>query len=120
MLGIESRCAHGTFEIETQPLLNSTHSATLGKVQEQYEVENDGRREDAVSAKKVYFNLHRIAEPTVDIHVVPAFLVVAPRGVVMNPDLVRKVLVKIGIQLRLEDLVEHRQLAFLLRFERIR
>src|SRR5688572_29398847 len=108
MLGIEPGSAHGALEVKTEPFLNSTHTAALGKIEKEHEVEDNGRGEDAVSTQKVYFNLHRIAQSTVDIDIVPAFLVVAPRWVVVNPHLMGEVLIKVGVELRLENLVQDR------------
>ena len=54
------------------------------------------------------------------IDVVPAFLVVAARRVVVDADDVRDVLVELGIQLRLEDVVERGLLALFLGLERLR
>src|SRR5262245_57939888 len=106
MLRVESRSGHGTLEIETQPFLNSAHPAALGKVEEHHEIEDDGCGEDAISAEKVNLNLHWVAKPTIDINVVPTFLVVATGRVIMDPDFVRKLLIKVGIEVWLENLIE--------------
>ena len=60
--------------------------AALREVHEQREVEDDRRREDRVAAEEVDLDLHRVAEPPEDIDVVPAFLVVAARRVVVDAD----------------------------------
>src|SRR4030095_5312326 len=70
MLRVESCSAHGTLEIETQPFLYSAHPAALRKVEEKYKVKDNRRGEDAISTEEIDFNLHRVAEPTIDIDVV--------------------------------------------------
>ena len=61
------------------------------------------RRQDRVAAEEVELDLHRVAEPTDDVDVVPAFLVVAARRVVVDADDVADVPVEVGIQLRLRS-----------------
>ena len=48
------------------------------------------------------------------------FLVVTARRVVIDADDVAEILVQLGIQVRLEDVVERRLLALFLRLERLR
>ena len=96
------------------------HARALREIEEQRQVEHDRRRENAVAAEEVDLELHRIAEPADQIDVVPAFLVVAARRVVVDPDDVAEVLVEIRIEVRLEDVVEHRLLALFLGLERLR
>ena len=59
-----------------------------------------------------------IAEPSEDVDVVPAFLVVAARRVVVDADLVEDVLVEVGIELGLEDVLERAELGLLFGLER--
>src|SRR5690606_3671636 len=82
VLGIESRSRHRSLEVERQPLLDAPHAGALRQVEEQYQVEYDGSREDGIAAQEVDLDLHRIAEPSEDVDVVPAFLGVAARRVV--------------------------------------
>ena len=43
MLGIQARCGHRGFEVEAQPFLDAAHSGALCQVEEQNQVEHDGR-----------------------------------------------------------------------------
>src|SRR5712692_3317482 len=99
---VEGRCAHGAFEIEGEPFLDdlARHlAAALRQVHEQNQVEHDRRRQDRVAAQKVNLDLHRVAEPAEDIEVVPAFLVVTARRVVVDTHLVVEVAVELGVEL---------------------
>src|SRR5712692_6494256 len=98
---------HWTLEVKTQPFLNATHAASLGKVEKQDQVQNDRRRENAVAAQEIDFDLHGITEPSIDIDVIPSFFIISARRIVMDPHYVREILVKIRIKLRLQDLIQH-------------
>src|SRR2546425_10536022 len=100
---------HRTLEVKTQPFLNSAHSAPLGQVQEQDQIQNDRRGKNAVAAQEIDFDLHGITEPSIDIDVIPSFFIVSPGRIVVNPHLVGEILVKIRIQLRLQNLIQNRQ-----------
>src|SRR2546430_1118162 len=63
-------------------------------------------------------DLHRIAEPSEDVDVVPPFLVVAAGRIVVDPHLVEHVAVQLGILVRLEDVLEHAEFGLLLGLER--
>src|SRR5579872_6050542 len=91
VLRVETRRVHRTLEIEGQPLLDTAHGGTAGKVEKQGHVEHDGRREDAVATEKVDLQLHRITKPSDQIDVVPPLLVVAPRRIVIDADDVAEV-----------------------------
>ena len=76
------------------------HSDTIGlvfeverTVSEGGQIEDDRRRQDRVATQEVDLDLHRVAEPAEDVDVVPAFLVVAARWVVVDADDVVEVLV---------------------------
>jgi hypothetical protein len=73
----------------------------MRKVGEEREIEHDRRGEDRIPAEEVHLDLHGIAHPAEDVDVVPPFLVVAARGVVVDADDVGEVLVQIRIELRL-------------------
>src|SRR6516225_5502680 len=120
VLRIQACSMHRTLEVKTQPFLNAAHAATLGKIQEENQVQNDRRRQNAVSAQEIDFDLHGITEPSVDIDVIPSFLIISSRRIVMNAYFVREILVKIRIKLRLKDLIKDRQFAFFLGLEGIR
>src|SRR5206468_7850826 len=119
MLRIQTCSMHWALEVETQPFLNTTHAASLSKIQEQDQVYNDRRSQNAVAAQEINFDLHGITKPAVDVDVVPSFFIISARRVIVDPHLVREISVKVGVKLRLQNLIQHRQLAFFLRFERI-
>ncbi len=119
VLRIQPWRGHRALEIERQPLLNAAHPGALRQIQEQRHVEHDGRRQNAVAAEKVDLELHRIAQPSEQIDVVPTLFVVAAGRIVIDPDDVAKLLVEIRIEIRLEDVVEDRFLAFFLGLERL-
>src|SRR5260221_11751548 len=88
MLRIELLRGHRALEVEAQPFLNASEASALGEVHEQRKVEHDRRREDRVTAEEVHLDLHRIAEPSADIDVVPPLLRVATGWIVVDRDLV--------------------------------
>src|SRR4051812_35875684 len=64
VLRIESRLGHGRFQIEAEPLLYADATqlfAALRQVQEQNQVEHNGRREDGIAAEEVNLELHWVA-----------------------------------------------------------
>src|ERR1044072_4017060 len=83
---VESRRCLRRFEVEGKPLLHPLHSGPLGQVKEEREVQHNRRGEDGIATEKVDFYLHRIAEPAEDVYVVPAFLVIAARWIVVDAD----------------------------------
>ena len=119
MLGVHLRRVHRALEVEAQPLLHAVQAGAPREIEEQDEIEHHRRREDRVAAQEVDLHLHRVPEPPEEIDVVPAFLVVAARWVVVDAYLVNEVTVEIRVQLRLQDRVEHAQLRDLLRLERL-
>jgi hypothetical protein len=78
------------------------------------------RGQNRVAAEKVDLDLHRVAQPAEDVDVVPGFLLVAARRVIVDADLVVDVLVEIGIEIGLEDVLERSQLRLFLGLERLR
>src|SRR5436190_6112048 len=119
----ESGRRHRRLEIETEPLLDSYAAelvAALRQVQEQHQVEDNGRRQDRVPTEKIHLDLHRVSEPPEDIDVVPALFVVTARRVVINANLVIDLAVQRRVHLRLQDVLEHAQLGFFFRLERVR
>ncbi len=120
VLGIKPRGRLRRLEIKAQPLLNADAAqfgSALGQVEEQHQVERDGRGQNRVAAKEVHLDLHRIAKPAEDVDVVPGFLVVAPRRVIVDADFVVDVLVQVGVKLRLEDVIQRAQLRLFLGLE---
>ena len=81
--------------------------AALRQIEEQHQVEHDRRGENRIAAEEIDFDLHRIAEPSEDVDVVPAFFVIAARRVIVDANLVVHVSVKLGIELRLQNVLEH-------------
>ena len=111
VLRVEERGAHGALEVEGQPFLNAAELAALGEVHEQHQVEHQRRRQDAVAAQEVDLDLHGIIEPAEDIHIVPALFVVAARLVIVDMYLMLVIAVKLLVELRLQNVFQHRQLA---------
>src|ERR1051326_1576173 len=120
MLRVQPGGAHGTLEIKTQPFLNTAHSAALGKVQEQYKVQDNRSGKNAVAAEKIDLDLHGITEPAVDVDIIPSFFIIATGRVVMDADFVREILIKVRVKIGLKDLFQHRKLTLFLGFEGIR
>src|SRR5205085_1548218 len=118
VFGVETGRGHRRLEVEGEPLLNALHADALSEVEEEREVEDDGRGEDGVAAEEVNLDLHRVAEPAEDVYVVPALLVVAARRVVVDANDVREVFVELRIDFRLEDVFEHGELRLLFGLER--
>src|SRR5882672_12511200 len=120
MFRIKAGGSLGRFKVEGKPLLNSLHPRTLSQIQKQCEIQHDRRRQNGIPTEKIDLDLHRVTQPPENINVVPPFLVVAARWVVVNPDYVRKVFVEIGIDFGLKDVLENRQLRLFLGLERFR
>src|SRR5882757_10068579 len=89
----------------------------MREIEEKREIEHDGRSENRITTQEVDFELHRISEPTEDIDVVPTFLRVAARRVILDTYFVEDVLVERGVELGLQDDVESAELRYLLRLE---
>src|SRR6202034_730778 len=89
----------------------------LGEVEEEDEVKRKRRGEDGVATEEIDLDLHRIAEPTEDIDIVPSLFVITARRVIVNADLVVNVLVEIRVKLGLKDEIEHAELRFFLGLE---
>src|SRR5688572_12927163 len=86
VLRVDLRGVHRRLEVEGEPLLDAGHSSPLRKVEEESGIEDDRSGQDAVAAQEVDLQLHRIAEPAKDVDVVPPFLVVAARRIVVDAD----------------------------------
>src|SRR5205823_3579667 len=98
------------FEVEGEPFLHAFHLDALREVEEEREVEDDGRGQDRIAAQEIYLDLHRIAEPAEDVYVVPALFVVSTRRVIIDANNVREIFVKLWIDFRLKNVFEHREL----------
>src|SRR5258706_3059149 len=87
VLGIKPGRGHRRLEVEAQPLLDTDAAQfrrTLGQVHKQNQIQNNRRGQDRVAAEEVELDLHRIAEPSEDVDVVPTLFVVATRRVVVD------------------------------------
>src|SRR6185437_5621490 len=73
---------------------------------------------DGIAAKEVDLNLHRIAQPSEDVDVIPAFFRIAARRIVIDPDGVIQILIKLRIELGLKNLFQRAELGFFLGLER--
>src|SRR5688572_30499294 len=107
VLGVEPGGVHRTLEVERQPLLDAGHAGALGEIEKQRQVEHDRRREDAVAAEEVDLQLHLVAEPAHQVDIVPALFIVAARRIVVDADDVMEIFVEAGVEMRLQDVVEH-------------
>src|SRR5579859_3344656 len=101
VLGIKPRRRHGRFEVEREPFLHAAHAGALRQVQEQHQVEHQRRRQYGIAAQEIDLALHRVAQPAEDVDVIPTLFGVAARRVIVDPDFVIDVLVKVGIEIRL-------------------
>src|SRR5579864_5917289 len=91
VLWIEARSRHGRLKVKAQPFLNPESlqlRAALRQIEEQDEIEHDGRGENRVAAQEVDLDLHGIAEPSEDVDVVPTLFVVTTRWVIVDAHLV--------------------------------
>src|ERR1700733_10997055 len=79
MLRVNAGCVHRRFEVEREPFLNAAHAGTLRQIHEQHQVQNQRSGQNRIAAQKIDLDLHRIAEPSENIDIIPAFLRVAAR-----------------------------------------
>src|ERR1051326_568303 len=117
VLRIQPRSVHWALEIKTQPFLDAAHAASLSEIKKEHEVQDDRSCQNAVSAQEIDLDLHGITEPPIDVDVVPSLLIVSARGIVVDTHLVGEILVQIRVEFRLQNLIQHRQLTFFLRFK---
>ena len=117
VLRVHSGSVLRALEVEGEPFLDALHAGALGEVEEKSEIKNERRGENRIAAEKVDLYLHRVAEPPEDVDVVPALLVVAAGRVVVDPHLVVDVAIELGIELRLQDVLEDAELRLLLGLE---
>src|SRR5690606_4509747 len=99
------------------PLLNAAPAGAGCEIEQEREIEHERRRENGIAAEKVDFELHRVTEPAEDVDVVPALFGVAAGRIVVDADLVIEVAIEAGVGLRLENVIEHAELARLLGLE---
>ncbi len=101
---------HGALEEEAQEALCAIAAGACGEVAEEHEVKAEGSCENRVATEEVNLNLHGIAHPAEDIDVVPAFLVIVARRIVVDAHLVVVVGVEVGLLFGHEDRLESREL----------
>ena len=94
---------HRALKEEAEEALSTVASGTSCEVAEEHEVEAERRCEDRVAAEEVNLYLHRVAHPSEDVDVVPAFFVVVTRRVVVDTYFVVVVVVEVGLFLGHED-----------------
>jgi len=75
---------HRALEEEAQEALDAVTAVASSEVAQQNEVEAERSSEDRVAAEEVDLDLHGVAHPAEDVDVVPAFLVVVARGIVVD------------------------------------
>ena len=105
---------HRALEEEAEESLDTIASCSLSYIAKKHEVETERSCKDRVAAEEVDLDLHGIAHPTEDVDVVPAFLVVVARGIIIYSYLVEIILVKVGLFFRHEDTFESRKFTYLL------
>ena len=115
---------HWRLEEEAQEALGAVTASTGCKVAQQSEVEQQWSCKDRVAAEEVNLNLHRITHPSEDVDVVPTFLVIVARWIVVDANLVVilgvlivAVNVEVWLILWLQDSLQGRELAHLLGVE---
>jgi lipoprotein-anchoring transpeptidase ErfK/SrfK len=101
VLRIQPGSGHRALVIEREPLLDAAEAGAVREVHQDRQVEHDRRGQDRITAQEVDLDLHRIAEPSDDIEVVPTFLLVAARWVILDANLVIHVAVERRIAVRL-------------------
>jgi hypothetical protein len=87
---------HRALVVEREPLLDSLHPGALRKIREQGQIEHYRRGENGVAAQEVDLDLHWIVHPADDVDVVPAFLVITARRIVVDPNDVGEILYRSG------------------------
>jgi len=105
MFGIELWRTLRTLKVKGKPFLDPVHFGALGKVEKEHQVEAQGCRQDAIPAKKVDLDLHRVTEPSENIDIIPALFIVSTRRVIVDADLMMEALIQLWIKVRLEDVV---------------
>ena len=120
VLGVDAGGRVGVLEVEAEPLLDAEALQAWRsrcQVHEEDEVEREGRGKDGVAAEEVHLDLHRVAEPTKDVNVIPTLFVITTWRVIVDADLVVNVLVEVGVKFGLEDVLEYAQLGDLFGLE---
>ena len=98
---------HRALAEEGQPRLDAAHACTQCQITENNQVERDGSSKNGVATQEVNLDFHRIAHPAENIDVVPCFLVILTRRIVVNAYLMINITVQVRIFLRFEDIVDN-------------
>src|SRR5436189_6368542 len=96
VLGVQAGGELRALEVEREPFLNARQSRPAGEIKEQCQIEHDRGREDRVAAQEVDLDLHRIAQPSEDVDVVPPFLIVAAGWSSASRSITGRSMVKLG------------------------
>src|SRR6185437_8737922 len=76
--------------------------------------------QDTIPAKEIDLDLHGITKPAKDVDVIPGFLVITMRRIIIDPDLMIKIAIQFGAEIGAEDVLEHTQFRHLFGTEIIR
>src|SRR5215475_12343649 len=71
---------HWALEVKAQPFLDAPHAASLGEVKKKNKIQHDRRCENAIAAQEVDLDLHGIAQPPIDVDVIPSFFIISAWG----------------------------------------
>src|SRR5215472_12017621 len=123
MLWVEAGNGHRRLEVEAQPFLNANRlqlRTAPRQIEEQHQVEHNRSRQNGIATKKIDLDLHRIAQPSENVDVVPTFFVITARRVIVDADLMGEFAVQLGIELGLKDVFKYGKLRLLFGLERPR
>ena len=108
---------HRALQEEAEEALRTIATLTCSKVREQYEVEQERSSKNRVTTEEIDLYLHRITHPTENINVIPTFLIVVTRRVVIDTYLVVVIGVKIRLFVSYENAFKRRKLRYFLGME---
>src|SRR5207247_2702584 len=92
----------------------------LCQVEEQNQNHDNGYDQIRITAEKIHFDLHGIAEPSKDIDIVPPFFVITAWRIIVNADLVKNIAVQLGIKSWLQNVFQHAKFRLFFGLERPR
>ena len=90
---IKWRSVFLSFLIKRQPFLDTLHTGTRCQIQKQDQIQYQGGGQDTVATQKIHFDLHRVAQPSEDVDIIPALLIIPPRRVIVYSDFMVNILV---------------------------
>src|SRR5947199_8324285 len=96
MFWIQPRRSHGRLKVKAQPFLDANvlqFRSPLCQVEEQNQIQDNGCRQNRITAEKIHFDLHGIAEPSKDIDIVPSVSVITGWRKIRNADLAQNITV---------------------------